>query len=113
MINTLEQGIAAFRQQEYGEALRLLKPIAQAGNAEAQCIIGNLYQLGLGMIQDSSEATKWCQKASDQGYGLASNNLAGIALTEGDSVEAERLFSLARKQGFDHAPISANYLRRK
>lgn len=106
----LNLGIAAFDRQDYDEALRLLMPIAHQGNAEAQTIIGNLYHLGLGVKQNLDEAATWYHHASRQGYGLASSNLAGIELQKGNRVEAERLFNLARQQGFEHAPISANYL---
>jgi TPR repeat protein len=113
----LELGLAAFKAQNYADALRLLEPIARSGHAEAQCIIGNIYQLGLGVSPDLEEAVQWYRKSAEQGYGVASSNLGSIALTgyanvPPDPVEAGRLFQQAREQGFEHAPVSGDYLDR-
>ena len=53
--------------------------------------------------------------SAQQGYGVASNNLAGIYLCGADGVaadrtEAEKWFQKAREQGFLHTPISTDYL---
>jgi TPR repeat protein len=112
----LDLGLAAFQAQNYAEALRLLTSIAQAGHAEAQCMIGNIYDLGLGVAQDVSQAMHWYEQSAKQGYGVASNNLGSIALrgyadVSPNPVEAERFFRQARKQGFEHAPVSAQCLK--
>jgi TPR repeat protein len=36
--------------------------------------------LGLGLAHDPSEAVEWYKKSAEQGYGVASNNLAEIIL---------------------------------
>ena len=46
--------------------LRLLKPITDQGNAEAQINLGVLYANGWGVAQDYVEALKWYRKAADQ-----------------------------------------------
>jgi TPR repeat protein len=53
--------------------------------------------------------------SAEQGYGVASNNLAGIYLCGADGVAADRTqsekwFQKAREQGFSHTPISTDYL---
>lgn len=48
-MSDLEKGLSAFYSQDYTTALSLLKPLADEGNAEAQCAIANMYQLGLGV----------------------------------------------------------------
>lgn len=93
----------------------LLESSANEGNAEAQCIIANAYHLGLEVQQDLTTAVQWYEKASAQGYAIATNNLAGLILTGYDAVlpnstEAERLFRLAQEQGFQHTPTSVEYL---
>lgn len=108
-MSNLIVGLAAFEAKDYPKAFRLLKPIAEQGDAEAQCLIGNMYHLGLGVERDILEAVKWYKKSAKQGYGVASNNLAGIFMV-GDKgvaiaqVEAEKWNQKARKQGFLHAP---------
>jgi TPR repeat protein len=103
-MTSLELGLAAFKARDYDRTLALLEPIAQSGHAEAQCILGNLYQLGLGVRQNLPEATKWYQQSSEQGYGVATKNLAEI-IRSSDPAEADRLFDLARRQGFEHTRI--------
>ncbi len=95
----LEEGLAAFRDGNYARAKLLLQPIAEQGNAEAQCILGNLYQLGLGVENDNAEAMVWYRKSAEQGYGIASSNLAGMLRTEADWWEQK-----AREQGFIAQP---------
>jgi len=59
---SLTLGLAAFDAKDYLNAFRLLKLIADQGNAEAQCLIGNMYQLGLGLERNVLEAVKWYKK---------------------------------------------------
>ena len=114
-MSDLEKGLAAFNTQDYTQAFTLLKPLAEQGNTESQCIIANMYHLGLGREKMILEATKWYIKSAEQGYGVASNNLAGIYLCGADGVaadrtEAEKWFQTAREQGFSHTPIFTDYL---
>ena len=108
-MSNLTLGLAAFEAKNYLNAFELLKPIAEQGDAEAQCIVANMYELGLGLEQDVVEAVKWYKKSAQQGYGIASNNL-GTIFTIGygsiviDRIEAEIWYQQARKQGFLHSP---------
>jgi TPR repeat protein len=114
-MSDLEKGMTAFNTQNYTQVFTLLKPLAEQGNAEAQCIIASMYHLGLGVKISIKEAIQWYIKSADRGYGIASNNLAGIYLCGADGVaadrtEAEKWFQTAREQGFSHTPISSEYL---
>ncbi|MGL5058753.1 MAG: tetratricopeptide repeat protein [Microcoleus sp.] len=114
-MSDLEKGLTAFNNQDYTPAFTLLKPLAEQGNSEAQCIIASMYHLGLGREKTISEAIKWYIKSAEQGYAVASNNLGGIYLCGGDGVAADRTlaekwFQKAREQGFLHTPISTDYL---
>jgi TPR repeat protein len=111
----LKKGLVAFNTCDYTQAFSLLKLLAEQGNAEAQCIIASMYHLGLGVKMSIKEAIQWYIKSADRGYGVASNNLAGIYLCGADGVaadrtEAEKWFQKAREQGFLHTPISTDYL---
>jgi TPR repeat protein len=114
-MSDLEKGIAAFNNEDYTQAFTLLKPLAEQGNAASQCIIASMYHLGLGREMMILEAIKWYIQSAEQGYAVASNNLAGIYLCGADGVaadrtEAEKWFQKAREQGFSHTPISSGYL---
>lgn len=81
-MSNFEKGLQAFEEKKYKETLTLLKPLAQEGNSEAQCILGNIYHLGLGINPNIQEAIKWYQKSEKQGYSIAENNLNIIYLME-------------------------------
>lgn len=109
-MSNLIAGLAAFEAKDYTNAFKLLKPLAAQGDAEAQCIIGNMYDLGLGLERDILEAVEWYRKSAEQGYGLASNNLGTIFKSgrEGipmERVESNKWYQKARDQGFMHSPL--------
>ncbi len=82
---------------DYDDVLtpKFLSLVAGRGDAEAQCILGNLYQLGLGVDVDEAEAIKWYKASAEQGYGVASSNLAGMLPDE-----ASFWYQKAKEQGF-------------
>ena len=55
----LEDARAAYDKQDYTTALRLLRPLAAQGDADAQFHLGVMYQVGQGVPQDYVEAHKW------------------------------------------------------
>ncbi|MBE9062033.1 tetratricopeptide repeat protein [cf. Phormidesmis sp. LEGE 11477] len=72
-------GIKEFRTQQFTKALPLLIESAQAGHATAQCMLGNMYQLGIGNVEvNESAAIYWYYQAAQQGYSTATGNLAGM-----------------------------------
>ena len=95
-------GIQEFRDQNYDVALPLLTASAQSGDAEAQCLLGNIYHLGLGDLPINKEAAmQWYYLAADQGYSVATHNLAGM-LWPISREAASAMYQLAKKQGFVH-----------
>lgn len=99
----LEDGRAAIGAGDYATALRLLKPLAEQGNADAQSALGFLYKQGWGVKQDYDEARRWLQKAADQGHSKAQINL-GRLYDEGlgvprDYTEAARWYRMAAERG--------------
>ncbi|MBE9040706.1 sel1 repeat family protein [Oscillatoriales cyanobacterium LEGE 11467] len=106
MSSILTTAQTAYDNGNYDRALQLLLPLAEAGHAEAQCLVGSIYHLGLGSIEPNEpEAEKWYTFASDRGHGLASNNLAAL-IGSSDRERAKALCQLAIAQGFRHAPNS-------
>lgn len=60
-------GEAAYRLGDYPTALKLLQPLAEQGNSEAQDSLGHMYFMGSGVQQDYAEAMNWFRKAAEQG----------------------------------------------
>lgn len=67
----LEDALTAASHKDFETALKLLRPLAEAGDAEAQENLGAMYGSGQGVPQDHAEAVKWFRKAADQGNGKA------------------------------------------
>src|ERR1700716_4421445 len=72
----LEDATGADDRGDYATALRLLRELADQGNARAQFKLGGMYDDGRGVAQNDAEALKWYRLAADQGYGNAQYNLA-------------------------------------
>jgi hypothetical protein len=53
----LEDGALAAERHDYVTALRLLRPLAEAGNPKAEVYFGSIYTY---YIKDLNEALKWC-----------------------------------------------------
>ena len=81
----LEDETQAYHQEEYATAYRLLRPLAEQGNALAQVNVGILFGAGLSVPQDYAEALKWFRKATDQGQTNARFSL-GIMYKNGEGV---------------------------
>jgi TPR repeat protein len=59
--------MAALQRGDYTMAMRLIRPLAEQGNAGAQTDLGVIYDTGLGVPQDYAQAVVWYHKAADQG----------------------------------------------
>ena len=103
-----ESGYAAYRRGDYQTALRILRPLAETGDARAQFNVGVMYSEGQGVPQDHAEAGKWYRLSAEQGYAQAQYNLGlWYARAEGtsqDDVRAHMWFNLAATR-FPHSDI--------
>lgn len=65
--DALREAEAAFSSRDYTRALRLYKPIAEAGDARAQMYVSWLYQHGRGNPESHVLAYMWADIAAKQG----------------------------------------------
>jgi hypothetical protein len=54
-----EEAEALFQKGDYAKALKLARPLADAGDPRAEAIIGLAYYRGRGAPHDDAEAAKW------------------------------------------------------
>jgi len=99
----LEDARAAYVKQDYATALRLFRPLADQGDADAQNMLGLMYQAGHGVPQDYAQAVKWYRLAADQGHAWAQTSL-GTMYDNGQGVpkdyaQAVKWYRLAADQG--------------
>ncbi len=97
-----EDGLAAAKRGDYATALRLWRPLAEQGYANAQFNLGFMFRNGQGVPQDYAEAVKWYRLAAEQGYANAQFNL-GLMYADGqgvpqDYVQAHMRLNLAASQ---------------
>jgi TPR repeat protein len=109
-----EDGVAAYEREDYATALRLLRPLAEQGEASAQFNLGFMYDLGQGVPQDYAEAVKWYRKAADQGNAAAQYNL-GLMYDNGhgvpqDYAEAVKWYRKAAERGVATAQNNLGFM---
>ena len=95
-------GMKAYENGDHDAARSCWEPMAMEGHAEAQFLLGTLYENGEGLPVDQALAFKWYSKAAEQGYGHAQNNL-GLMHYRGRHVprdlrRAEDFFRMAAEQ---------------
>jgi uncharacterized protein len=83
----------AFDRADLKSALGVWLPAAQAGDAEAQTNVAEIYERGLGGPPNYESALSWYQKAADQKYARALFNL-GTLYEQGLGVEQDKLKAL-------------------
>ena len=76
-----EDGFAAADSGDYATAMRMWRPLADQGVADAQFNLGFMYANGEGVPQDDAEAVKWYRKAAEQGNGNEVKLIAGDPVT--------------------------------
>ncbi len=71
----LENAKALFEQKKYPEAMAMYTKLANAGNVEAQQLLGQMYWYGEAGTVDEAKATMWFQKAAAGGNKVAEASL--------------------------------------
>ncbi len=80
-----EKAEKLYNNDDYIQAVPILKELAENGHAKAQCNLGYCYYYGQGVSQDYSKAVEWYTKAANQKYAGAQNNL-GVCYHYGQGV---------------------------
>lgn len=104
-----DQGMAAYERGDYKTALQQLMQLAEAGDADAQYILGRMFSRGLGVVQDFAEAYKWYSLAAARGQRLAPSARAAVAakLTPAQLAAAQQLARAWQPLGRLPAPAAA------
>lgn len=91
-IKNLSEGIRAFHEGHYDTAIKLLMPLAERGNVEAQYNVANLYLSGEGgkYKPNYDEALKWLKLATEQDHPQALQELGNLYFY-GEGVEQNKI----------------------
>lgn len=87
------KGIQAFQRGKYEDALKHLKPAAEAGEADAMYVLGQMYASGRGVDKDEKRAAGYFKKAAELGNASAQQSL-GSALMLGEGIEQNMVEAL-------------------
>ena len=88
----LQKAREALEKGDAEGAVKLLRPEADKGNAEAANALGELSVVGRGTKAAPAEAVKWFQKAADAGNTAAQFNLARLLFLGADGTATELPF---------------------
>jgi TPR repeat protein len=97
------EGATAYNNKNYAVALKEIRPLAQAGNADAEHLMGLMYYMGRGVPQDYKTALEWHRKAALKGkadaqYVVGAMYYTGNAVIQ-DHKQAVGWFRKAAEQG--------------
>ena len=81
----LDKAWELYNLGKYKQVLSIVEPLAAKGNARAQLILGDCYEIGLGLGQAPEIACQWFQMAAEQGNAQAMAKL-GYAYAVGSGV---------------------------
>jgi len=105
-----EQGLSAYKSGDYRAASAEFRPLAEAGQADAQYYLARMYYEGRGVPKSYREAAIWFRRAAEQGQAGAMNFM-GILYHLGHGVardpeEATRWYRLAAENGSEEAKFN-------
>jgi len=100
----LDDARSAYFNKDYASALGLLRPLADLGNAEAQRMVGILYENGLAVPPDGRQAVELYRKAAAQHdpeaeYRLGIRFLDGVDGLPHDVAQGIALMEMAGEHG--------------
>ncbi|QNE31426.1 sporulation protein [Sphingomonas sp. NBWT7] len=84
----VKQGVDAWSRGDYRTAVDTWRPLAAAGDADAQFNLGQAYKLGRGVPVDLPVAIEWFRKAAAQGHMQAIDNYGLALFQDGKKSEA-------------------------
>ncbi len=84
----VKTGIDAYQRGDFATAVNTWRPLADAGDADAQYNLGQSYRLGRGVPVDAQIAESWFRKAADQGHERARNAYGLTLFQRGRRAEA-------------------------
>ncbi len=92
-------GITAWEAGRHEEAVRIWRPLAEAGDADAQCNLAQAYRLGRGVPQSAASSEQYYERAARQGHPQAAANLGLILFQNNRRREAMPWIERAAEAG--------------
>lgn len=101
----VKAGVDAWARGDWSRAVAEWRPLAIAGDADAQFNLGQAYKLGRGVPTDPNQALAWFKRAADQGHPKAEDNY-GIGLFQANRrTEAQPYLERSAARGEPRAQL--------
>jgi len=112
---TVAAGRQALERGKYEEAVKQFRPLAEAGDPDAQSHLASMYYVGRAVDKDYKQAFSWYRRAAEQGhvdsqYSLGNMYLLGEGVQQNNHLAA-LWYNKAAQQG--HVAASHNLLSLK
>lgn len=95
----VKDGVDAWDAGDYQKAVAEWRPLAVAGDPDAQFNLGQAYKLGRGVPADLGQAEVWYRRAAKQGHLQAEDNLGLILFTANKRDEAMPYINASAARG--------------
>jgi len=95
----VKDGVDAWDAGDYQKAVAEWRPLAVAGDPDAQFNLGQAYKLGRGVPADLAQAEVWYRRAAKQGHLQAGDNLGLILFTANKRDEAMPYINASAARG--------------
>jgi len=114
----IEEARDAMESNQFDKAMQMLRPAANAGNADAEELIGIMYAMGLGVTQDDRRAFEWYLRSAMKGHAGAQSGVGwyyevGRGLPSIDLVRAYMWYTLSAIGGDPDALVSQEEVIKK
>jgi cell division septation protein DedD len=96
---SVKAGVEAWQRAEYESAVKIWRPLAEAGDADAAFNLGQAYRLGRGVPISLAAAQTWLERAARKGHLDAQTTLGLLLFNGGNRISGLRWLRTAAELG--------------
>jgi len=96
---SVKAGVEAWQRADYDSAVKIWRPLAEAGDADAAFNLGQAYRLGRGVPISLAAAQTWLERAARKDHLDAQTTLGLLLFNGGNRVGGLRWLKTAAEQG--------------
>ena len=96
---SVKAGVEAWQRADYESAVKIWRPLAEAGDADAAFNLGQAYRLGRGVPLSLAAAQTWLERAARKGHLDAQTTVGLLLFNGGNRVGGLRWLKTAAEQG--------------
>src|SRR5688572_16807610 len=96
---SVKAGVEAWQRADYESAVKIWRPLAEAGDADAAFNLGQAYRLGRGVPLSLAAAQTWLERAARKGHLDAQTTIGLLLFNGGNRVGGLRWLKAAAEQG--------------